>query len=270
MKMKNKKIFIIGLIAVIAMISCKKESELVYESNDNVYFNFKAGNKDSIVYTFAYDAERLADTIILPVKVSGQRIHSDRKFKIEVMTDSSTAVADTHFKPFEALYTMAADSGMCHVPLVIYNKDPLLTSRSVVLRFKLIATSDLGTEIPALIYGKVIISNKLEEPVWWKMWLGSYYSEVKHKLFLITTGVIEMTMDGLDAPKNTYYVGLLNAFLNDPFSWVSNHPEYVLELRADENYDFYNSAIPYNRILLKKNTQTNKFHFIDEKGAEVN
>lgn len=270
--MKNKKIFIIGLLAGIAMASCKKEPELVYESADNVYFDFKTENKDSIVFTFAYDPLRLLDTIILPVKISGLRVHYERKFKIEVMTDSSTAVADTHFKSFEDQYTMAADSGTCHVPLVIYNKDSLLASRSVILRFKLTATSDLGTKIPALIYGKVIISNKLEQPVWWNMWLGSYYSRVKHELFLITTGVKDLTTNGQDAPKNLYFVGLLTTFLNDPFTWVSNHAEagYVLELRTDGNYDFYNSSNPYKKILLRKNVQSNKFYFIDENGAEVN
>ena len=103
------------------------------------------------------------------------------------------------------------------------------------------------------------------------MWLGGYYSQVKHELFLITTGVTDLSTSGLDAPKNLYYVGRLNSFLADPFTWVANNPDkgYVLEQRTDGNYDFYNTSTPNHRILYKKDVQAGRFFFIDENGVEV-
>jgi len=154
---------------------------------------------------------------------------------------------------------------------VIYNTDTLLTKHSVALNLHLVPTTDLGTDIPSLINARIIISNKLEKPIWWNMWLGGYYSQVKHELFLISVGVQDLSTSGLDAPKNLYYVSKLNSFLTDPFTWLNNNPDkgYVLELRPDGNYDFYNTNTPNHRILYKKDASAGKFFFIDEDGANV-
>lgn len=267
-----KHTFIFTILVIIAAAACKKNQEVQYRSDDNVYFDFSSSSaRDSIIYTFAYDPTAEKDTVYLPVRISGIRVNHERKFGIMVLDSGTTAKSGTHYAPFQKTYTMPADSGIIRLPVIIYNTDPALTEKSVKLRLKLLPSEDLDTTINTLITAKIVFSNKLEQPAWWSMWLGAYYSQVKHRLFLITTGVTEMSTSGLDAPKNLYYVGKLNNLINDPFNWVIANADkgYEITQRTDGNYDFYNKESPSKTMLIKKNTSAGKFYFIDENGTEV-
>jgi hypothetical protein len=119
--------------------------------------------------------------------------------------------------------------------------------------------------------GKVIISNKLEEPDWWTYWLPPYFSSTKYQLFIIATGLTTLSESGLDAPKNLYYVSELNTLLQDPFDWVVNNPKagYVLTQQPDGSYNFYNANNPQSVIPLVQDPSTGNWFFIDENGVEV-
>jgi hypothetical protein len=263
---------ILNILAVVILVaSCKKAEKFTYGSPDNVYFEFSnAQDRDSSVYTFAYNPTKATDTFWLLVKISGIRVPAGRTFGVQVIDTATTAVANTHYEPLQPTHTMAAGAGLYPLPVVLINKDASLQTRTVALSLQLTATSDLGVALPSLIKAKIIISNKLEKPRWWDMWLDNY-SQVKHQLFRLTATTDDLTMEGIDAPRNLYYAGKLAAFMADPFSWVTANPDkgYVLTLRNDGNYDFYNSATPDQKILLRKNTSTGKFYFIDETGKEV-
>lgn len=267
-----KQIILIALLAGFVFAACNKAKELTYASHDNVYLDLYGSERDSILYTFAYEPDRGKDTIYISVRISGIRQHEARKFILKAEPDSSTAQVNVHYKPLEDYYTIPADSGYYNVPLIIYNTDTLLQQRSVTLKFRLFPTDDFGTNIPDLIYGKVVFSSKLERPDWWNMWFGSYYSQVKHQFFIITTGLTVLSTDGLDAPKNLYLVSLVTTFLSDPFKWISKNPTkgYVMTQRADGDYDFYNVNNPAKTVLYRKNALSGKYYFIDENGLEVN
>jgi len=264
------KLIYTGMALLLFITSCKKAEQLEYHSQDNVYFDLTAEDRDSIVYTFAYHPGISQDTIFLPVRISGIRMPEDRTFGISVVDTSTTALANTHYEPFKTSYTMPADSGNYRLAVVIYNKDESLVLHTVVMTLKLTATDELGVALPTLIKARIIVSNKLEKPKWWDMWLGGY-SQVKHMLFRLAATTDDLTTQGIDAPKNLYYAGKLSSFLIDPFTWVNANPEkgYVLTQRPDGNYDFYHTATPGQKILLKKNGATGKFYFIDENGNEV-
>jgi hypothetical protein len=269
-----KQVIITILIIVAGIYSCKKTDSFLYRSSgDSVYFNFdpKTTLRDSVLFTFAEQPGVLKDTVFLPVSISGIRVNKERKFSVMVVQDGGTAVANTHYEPFKEFYSIPADSGQFNLPVILYNKDPLLTERSIVLKLKLVPSTDLDTANNKLINAKIVFSNKLEQPIWWNMWLGSYYSQIKHRLFIIAAGVTELTTVGLDAPRNLYYVSKLTNLLNDPFTWVTSNPAkgYELTKRADGNYDFYSKENPASKILLRKNESAGKFYFIDENGKEI-
>lgn len=270
-----KRALMILFVAGSLLTACKKDQELVYNSTDNVYFDFQGSERDSLLYTFAYEPTRAADTIYLPVRLSGIRSNTSRRFILKAEPDSSTALPLTHYKPFEDSYTIGKDSGVRQVPLIIYNTDSLLQKRSVTLKFRLYATSDLGVAIPTLIYGNLVFSSKLERPDWWSMWMGDYYSQVKHQFFIIVTdGVTTLTtgsQGGLDAPKNLYLVSLLTTFLSNPAGWIAKNPNkgYVLSKQPDGSYVFYNTSNPSKKIPYRYDTQAGAWYFIDENGNEV-
>ena len=263
---------ILFLLIIIACVGCRKEETTTYGSSDNVYFDFDPAttDRDSIIYTFAYTPGLEQDTVFLPVRVSGMRADMNRSFGVRVDDARTTAVAGSHYEPLQQNYSVPADSGALLLPVVLLNSDPALSERSVVLTLQLSA-ADLGIADTSIVTARIVFSNKLEKPVWWEMWLGGYYSQVKHELFLISSGTTDLTLSGLDAPTNLYHTGKLASFLNDPFTWVEQNPEkgYVLVQREDGNYDFYNENTPAKKILLRKNVQANKYFFIDENGAEV-
>lgn len=273
-----KRIILILLTTGVLISSCQKAEELTYSSPENIYFNFNddgTKDRDSVIYTFAYTPGLASDTVFLPVSISGIRQPFDRHFKVAVIPDSTTAIAGTHYEALKEQYTIPADSGKIQLPIIVYNTDPSLADQSVTLNVRLVATGDFATDIVGMTRGKLILSNKLEKPYWWgpgpDTWGIPGYSMVKHELWLIATGVIDLPFNGMNAPQYLYFNGLLTSLLNNPATWIKNNPDkgYVLELRTDGNYDFYNVATPAKKILYQKNPDTGKFFFIDEAGKEI-
>jgi hypothetical protein len=269
-----KQVIITILIIAAGICSCKKTDNFLYHSpGDSVYFNFDPETtlRDSVLFTFAEEPGVLKDTVFLPVSISGVRVNKERKFSVLVVQDGGTALANTHYEPFKESYSISADSGQFKLPVILYNKDPLLADRSIILKLKLVPSADLDTANNKLISAKIVFSNKLEQPIWWSKWVSTYYSQTKHRLFIIAAGVTSLTMDNLDAPRNLYYVSKLTNLLNDPFTWITSNPEkgYELNKRADGNYDFYSKENPASKILLRKNESAGKFFFIDENNKEI-
>lgn len=273
-----KKLFPIILL-VLTVASCKKAEELKYNSPDNIRFDLSSGDKDSIVYTFAFTPDMALDTIWLPVSISGIQTGTDRKFVIKSLPDSSTALPVKHYEAFKDTYIMPANKGRVLVPLVIYNTDTALQNKSVKLKFKLFATDDFGTALTKEINGTLVFSSTLEKEYWWTYYLGDKYSRTKHLLFLIATnGVRELTVPQpnvpfFDIPKNLYIISLLTNLLADPVAWVKNNPgrDYVLEKIKDSNdYYFYSTNNPAKKILYKKDDGASTYHFIDEFGQRIN
>jgi len=267
-----KKIVYSFFATVIFLAACSKADLVSYNTNDNIYFDLDAaGNRDSILYTFAYYPDKLQDTVWVPVRISGIRTDRDRSYKVIIIDSATTAIANTHYEPFRESYVLPAGTGTAALPVVLFNNDPELVNRSFAITIQLVNTEDFGADLKQIITARVVFSNKLEKPKWWEMWLGGYYSQVKHQLFRLAATTEDLTMDGLDAPKNLYYVNKLQALLNNPEVWVSSNPDkgYVLEARPDGNFDFYYTGTPEKKLLYRKNTSSGKFYFIDENGNEV-
>jgi len=272
------RLFILALVTVALLTGCKKDTYMPFHptgKTDNIYFNFDptTPDRDSIIYTFAYTPGKVSDTIYLPVQISGHRADTARTYKVAVTDSLTTAIPGIHYSALKDSYTMPAGAGFDSIPLVLFNTDTLMSRRSVSLSLHLVATDGLGVQIADIIKARIIFSNKLEKPVWWDIWMLNY-SDVKFELFIISTGVTVLASGedhGLYAPQSLYYMGLLDVLLNDPFAWVADNPEkgYALELRTDGNYDFFNTANPSHRLLVKKDLSSGKYFFIDENGAQV-
>ena len=273
--MKNLIICIL-LVSALGLASCSDNPEFLYDSPDNIYFNFKDTASSSITFSFAYTPEKVADTIFVPVKISGIISNQDRYFKLAVVDTATTAEQDLHYEAFKDSYVMPADSGTISVPVIIYNKDPELEESTVSLAFTLIPTTDFEVTMIDVIDGKISFSNRLEQPGWWIYWMSSLglYSRTKHQLFLISAGTNDMPdMSEPDAylrvPEALYHIARYTAFISDPFSWVEEHPEYALTEKENGDYDFYLKAAPEKVILLKKDMASGSYHFIDEKGQSI-
>lgn len=268
--MKKLKYFVLASIGFLSLLSCKEAELKLYEEDANIYFNLSQRDRDSIVYTFAYDMTKAVDTVYIPVSLTGYRLQEVRNYNVYVEQDSSTAVQDIHYKSLENNYSIAANSGGAWFPLIVYNVSDL-EEKSVSVLLKLQATDDFGIDNPNIIRARVVLSARLEKPIWWDDWLDNY-SRVKHQLFILVTEQRTLTREGLDAPKNTYFRDMLAMMLNDPFRWVNNNPEkgYVLTSTDDgASYSFYHKDNSDRAMLLRYNSGSGKYFFIDENGREV-
>jgi hypothetical protein len=275
-----KKITIIGLLLIMLGYSCKKSDPPVYNTSDNIYFDFtptvKDDKVDSLIYSFAYSPGKEQDTILIPVRISGMRQARDRKFSVGIVDTSTTAIASLHYKPLEKEYTIPADSGILLLPIIVLNIDSALKTKSVKLSLALQASSDFGISFKEIRTGFIKLSNRLEKPLWWDVWISDLgtYSRVKHEIFIRASGTTALSAsqaDYMETPKTLYYIRRYKSFLQDPFKWVADYPEagYVITLNADGFYYFYSNSNPENRYKLEKNTGDGKYYFKDEDGNRI-
>ena len=235
------------LVVIFSLLffACNKSEPTLYDYHSNIYFNLNEEQQDSIIYTFAYNINKSSDTVYIPVSISGFRNANERYYSAYVEQDSSTAIEGIHYEKLADRYLVSSEEGKTFLPLVVYNvKD--LEEKNVSLIIKLKETNDFKVDDPEIVRAHIVLSARLEQPVWWTMWLQEY-SRTKHQLFIISTGQTVLTMDGLDAPKNLYFADLLRIMLNNPFKWVEDNPEKGYTLSSPDNgltYDFYHIDNP--------------------------
>ncbi|MBT1705987.1 DUF4843 domain-containing protein [Chryseosolibacter indicus] len=294
-----KKHFLYLLILVSVVFACESEDENFHyaAAKDNIYFGvseyvglteeqkgdrFLRGQVPDtrfFLYSFAIE-QKLTDTVYVPVTISGKRVPYERKYKVrESSTLTSTAEGSLHFKPFEEYYTIPADSGTALLPVILYNKDARLADSTFYLYLELVPSDDFDVTIPVYANAGVGFSARLEEPVWWKPWISFFgtYSRTKHGLYLISLEGVDdkdlpPNMDGENSffiPYALFLQSKFNTLLFDPFLWIKDHPNYIIEKRAEGIYDFYNSENAFKKYTLKFNVEDGKHYFIDEKGKFV-
>lgn len=86
---------------ILIAVSCKREPLTIYNTADNVFFNYNLdfnSYRDSMVFSFSNRDVRVQDTILLvPIGVTGVAAAKDRPFKL-VVDPTSTALAGTHYE----------------------------------------------------------------------------------------------------------------------------------------------------------------------------
>ena len=260
---------------VFALTTCSENPDYVYDSQkDNIYFDINNAN-GNILYSFADTTLDVVEvTLFLPVKVSGNRLPKDRSLRIGVVDAQTTAQAGLHYAQLSQSYTIPSDSGTFLLPVILYNKDDMLLESTVVLSLELLNSDDFEVGFPHLSSANISFSARLEEPEWWRYWVGElgFYSRTKHFLFLISSGTKNLhnpSVDFFSTPKALYHISEYKAFLTNPFVWVENNPEYALVKQAGEDYLFYLKATPEKTYLLKWENEIGKYFFIDENGESI-
>jgi len=285
--------FLAWVLALLPMLyGCNPDTELTYNSSDNVYFGLstevglsaaeitalKLDTRDTVVsYTFALTPEKSTDTVWLPVALSGKRVPRDRSFKVTVEATGSTAEVSRHYQPLKDSYMLPADSGYALLPIVLFNTDVRLDTQSFNIKLRLVNSNDLRASVGELSTQTIMFSNRLEKPEWWNRWEGELgaYSRTKHALYLITVGNIDLVpnFDGDNQymiPENLYYIEKLKALVAYPFDWVANNDKgYVLTEQPDGSYFLHHQTNADKKYLLKKSDEDGKYYFIDEAGLPV-
>ena len=216
------------------LAACGDEQHYLYRSaTDNIYFDFKDTTSSHLTRSFAYTPGATTLTVEIPVKISGQRTPRQRQFRVEMIPGLTTAREGEHHAAIAGLHVLPADSGTCILPVELYNTDPLLADTTLVVAIRLVPTDDFTTALP-LTTAVISFSNRLEKPVWWdySSWASSLgaYSRNKHYLFLVSSGTVDLSDPSTEGEKTIQsmnYISNFKAFVFDPVTWVSRHPDYA-------------------------------------------
>lgn len=274
-----KKILSILIIsaAASAFAGCSEDTDYRYRApGDNIYFNFADTAKRNYLVSFALYPDMADSVILVPVKISGERVAYDRTFKVQVDASKTSAQADLHYKPLEASYTVPAGQGEVKLPVTIYNTDPAMETTTFSLGIQLVASDDFGVNLPMMISTKISFSNRLEQPSWWQYWSGDLgaYSRTRHALFIIACGPVNLNIPsdpewGMGSMRTLSYVKMFKSFISDPVSWIGRNQEYAMDLQPDGTYHFYNKSNPAKMYVYKQVVGLSIFGFVDEKGMPI-
>lgn len=182
------KIIYIGFL-LITIIGCKRGDIAIYDEKPAVYFTHIT-DQDSVMYSFA-GKDRESDTVYIDLKLLGNKLKQEMKYKVKVNSSETTAKESLHFKKLEDYYFFPDGVFDTHLPLIIFNKDKELANRSFRIALDIIPTDDLNTGYPNRVTAHVIVTGQLIKPNYWDNLLFIYYgpySKVKHEICIRLQG----------------------------------------------------------------------------------
>lgn len=185
--MKKIIYFLSFLSCSLAIFSCDQEIDAAYERKDGLHFrhfttdnNGKRTYRDSIVYSFGLKNDTiLIDTLKMIVELVGKPLNVDRKYLVEIMTDSTTAIEGVHYESFskEQIFRANKRVDTLRIPIIRenLNKD-YLNPKNERLDLKIIENKDFTTGITRGVRAKILLNDCMVEPGWWyKNFGGSLY-----------------------------------------------------------------------------------------------
>jgi len=283
-----KKCIITSFVLIFLLGACQKAEEIKYIGETCAVFGTTSDTLTPIVYSFLEHPEALAiDTILVPVRIMGNRASYDRAIVFSVVTAKTTAIVNTHYLPLEEEYIMPADSGLVYLPIIVKNTDVQLSVAPVKLTLKIETNKDFSSH-PAMQSTTITFSNTISEPSWWSYWLESQstfpkFSTTAYGLVTKITGRTKFeTTAGAD--MSMFYISvysMLNVwtpFFNAATSgvetlntWITNHQGWVLVKHTnDVYYDFYQELYPSTKYKYGPvSAGATVYGFFDENGEIV-
>lgn len=250
--MKTTK-YIWAFIAVLALVSCKKDQYYLYNDIARIQF----GPEPSRIYTPAYnlvdtlkpytfyyeDAAVKEDTVFFDIYAIGGTAKNDRPFTLqqEQLPNTLNAVPGTHYVAFTDTratkhYVIKAGTVHTRVPVIVL-RDPSLKTSTPALKFKVVDDANFKIGEVSNIWRKVLITDRLSQPAAWDASVTQYYfgkySVVKHKFMIDVTGE-KWDQDFFTVTKSdngllSYYIAVVKTALID---YNQGHPGNPLK---DEN-----------------------------------
>lgn len=225
-----KKIWITGLFLGMICWNCSEDKLDTYEGTNSVYFavrNPYANANTSLPYTdttvFSFVNYNVPDTTLyLQVNTLGDVATYERKFKVEVVKEETSALAGDFYDDLRTEYTIPADSVYGFVPVTLHRVEELrdamysLTLRLVPsgdfqLALKEKVVDKVNGEVVDLLKHKIYFSDLVQEPLMWKFGtlpnmepdMGSVWSVDK---YLLTNYLLDIVPTDWDS-RNTMQAG---------------------------------------------------------------
>lgn len=182
--MNKLYICLFALFMAAILGSCDSNSEDVFHGEPTIHFALTQQQLDSMTYSFMNSSDNKM-IVTLPIELCGYA-DKDRKFKIVVDNEKTTARSGIDYVPLDNEYTLASGQYHLNVPLTLLYT-AALDQTAVKLTLKLQELSDFATGIPYRQQVLIIATNQLPDIPMWDRYYSSYfgdYSKVKHRHIL--------------------------------------------------------------------------------------
>lgn len=244
--MKIREFFrnIWGVLVLLLLFSCQQNTVMDYALDGKVYFyeRAKQGNTEVKVeeknYSFALQNSALMeDTLKIKVRLMGYVDSRDRTFRVETVTDGTTAVAGIHYKLLDGI--MKAGQYDSYLPVVIYRtEDTKETPVSLVV--KLIDSSDLTPGNSDDITFTMGWGDILMKPDNWPDYFFGSYSVNKYRFAIDQLGITDWPQAGRETAgkeEGVYTTSELQRFSDGLNRAYQEHRQEYGPIYEDDNAD---------------------------------
>lgn len=232
------------------LTACSTNEMMDYNAADKVYFfertylNTTEQLVSSKTFSFALQNSALmVDTFRIKVKLMGNIANYDRSFRAEVVADSSTAVAGTHYKLLDGV--MPAGQYISYLPVVLYRTADT-QNKAVNIKLRL---TDHGDLIPgnteylsfSLSWGDILL-----KPDNWPEYFFGVYSKNKYRFAIDVLGLTDWPQIGrvtTGKQDGTYSISEIQAFastLNEAYTaYRATHGPIYVDDNATTKEEIY-------------------------------
>lgn len=205
-----RKIYIPFILIAFLMFSCKEDKIMLYKSADFLQFNKAA--TDSSICSFLPYPDKGKIEFPLAIDLIGNLTQTDRKYRLEVVTDRTNAPKENYEIPAECVFRAGMYKDTCWITL---KKTPGISQKPVKLVLKLVESPDFKVGQTERSMAVIYVSNVISKPDWWNSEVTYYYlgdySDKKYHLFVQVTGKITINIKNseelrLNTLKLKYYL----------------------------------------------------------------
>ncbi|MDP3437089.1 MAG: DUF4843 domain-containing protein [Bacteroidales bacterium] len=177
------------ILTVLALYSCQQNERLIFDGKPGLYFAL-GNNQDSLTYSMLGNLSE-KDTILVPVRIMGNALSYDGKYKIEVIPGKTTAEVGKHYTKLKDEYIFEKGLFYKNFEIEISKSDPELETKSKVIALRITESSDFTAGYTKNTTLRLIITNQIIKPIYWDSPMALYfgaYSKVKHNLIIKIIG----------------------------------------------------------------------------------
>lgn len=182
-----KKIFYIGILFGL-LTACQENKMNDFDCTGAVYFQINPSNwndlTDSVFFSFV-GKKVTEQTLNLQVNLLGDPVDRDRKIRLVVDREKTTAEAGVHYRALEDFYILPKNAHNVQIPVTLLQGDARLKKEFLRLTLKLEASDDLQPGLTQRIVTKIWVTDMYIKPTYWEeSYTFGEYSTKKHSLFL--------------------------------------------------------------------------------------
>ncbi|MDB4590906.1 DUF4843 domain-containing protein [Flavobacteriaceae bacterium] len=252
--------FLIGFLVVI-LFSCNTENEFkefdletryIYFDQEKVLLsnNQPTGKRvDSIRYSFSEEPLEVTEKLFaVPLAISGVAADTDKKYKVEII-EEETSLTDEEWDRSTIENNVFKKGHTADTLWINIKRTESLKTNYKRLTLRLLSTDDLPVGREDCLKIKLVFSDMLVEPIWWKSWervMGPFYLATYYKWK-------EIYYFGCDINKVSLY-GDVSKDRELPFYWDNmpvgsyvayehSQPSTFMYLR--KLYDYFNENEVY-------------------------